>query len=196
MAKFHFKYGAMNSGKSDALIKTAYNYTENNLNIVVVKPLIDVKGGKYIISRGGGKRIADILLSEKADARKAIKLFAKEKHLPLSCVLVDEAQFLSEKQVDQLFMVAKVDNLSVIAYGLRSDFKTKLFSGSKRLFELCDQIEKIPTMCSCGSQAEFNCRVLNGEFIFNGSKVAIDGQDQVAYKSLCGKCYASIRKKH
>jgi len=190
VSKFHFKYGAMNSGKSDTLIKTAYNYTERGLDIIITKPSIDTKGGNYIVTRAGSKRAIDIIATPQTNLRSAIKKFAKDNKLEkLCCILVDEAQFLTSEQVDQLYKVAKIDNISVIAYGLRADFRTKLFTGSKRLFELVDNIEKLPTMCNCGSQAEFNCRMNNGEYVFDGNQVAIDGEGLVTYSSLCGVCY-------
>jgi thymidine kinase len=103
-------------------------------------------------------------------------------------VFIDEAQFLTPEQINQLYDVAKQDNISVIAYGLRSDFRTDMFPGAKRLFELADNIEKIPTMCRCGAQAEFNCRMVNGVFVAEGEQVAIDGEQEVTYTSLCGNC--------
>lgn len=190
MAKIHFKYGAMNSGKSDTLIKTAYNYCETGLDVIIVKPSVDTKGGKFIIARCGTKRAIDISAAPDTDVRQAIKDFTKKHNLKkLSCILIDEAQFLSPKQIDQLYKVAKIDDISVIAYGLRADFKTELFPGSKRLFEIVDNIEKLPTMCQCGAQAEFNTRMDNGKYVFEGSQVAIDGSHKITYNSLCGKCY-------
>lgn len=190
MAKIHFKYGAMNSGKSDTLIKTAYNYIENGLDVIIVKPSIDTKGGKFIVTRSGNKMGIDILSTPNTDIRQVVKTFTQNAKLKkLSCVLIDEAQFLTAEQVDQLYDVAKIDNVSVIAYGLRADFRTELFPGSKRLFEIVDNIEKLPTMCLCGSQAEFNCRMDNGKFVFEGDQVAIDGDKTTTYRSLCGACY-------
>lgn len=184
MAKLHFKYGAMNSGKSDTLIKTAYNYEERGLNVVVVKPEIDSKGGDYITARGGHSRKVDIHVSESMDLA-----FEIAKCGGVSCVLVDEAQFLTENQVSQLYRVAKLLNISVICFGLRADFRTDLFPGSRRLLALADNIEKLPTMCFCGSQAEFNTRKVNGEYVFEGDQVAIEGEGTVEYDSLCGACY-------
>lgn len=184
MAKLHFKYGAMNSGKSDTLIKTAYNYEERGLNVIVVKPQIDTKGGDYVTARGGHSRRVDI------HANEMLNLATETAKSPnISCVLVDEAQFLTEKQVSQLFHVAKAQNISVICYGLRADFRTELFPGSKRLLEIADNIEKLPTMCFCGSQAEFNTRKVNGAYVFEGDQVAIEGEGTVEYDSLCGACY-------
>ncbi len=184
MAKLHFKYGAMNSGKSDTLIKTAYNYKEQGLKILIIKPDADTKSENTIIARAGNTCTVDILAKIDTDLLLEIR-----KHLNIACILVDEAQFLTEKQISQLYMCAKKDNISVICFGLRADFQTEMFPGSKRLFEIADNIEKLPTMCFCGSQAEFNTRKINGKYVFKGEQVAIDGEDKVTYDSLCGVCY-------
>ncbi len=184
MAKLHFKYGAMNSGKSDTLIKTAYNYTERGLKVTVVKPKIDTKGDARVVARGGYERKVDILADDTTDLENAVL-----ENDEVSVVLVDESQFLSAHQISQLFRIAKNHNISVICYGLRADFRSEVFPGSKRLFEIADNIEKLPTMCFCGSQAEFNTRKINGAYVFNGDQVAIDGEGTVEYDSLCGKCY-------
>jgi thymidine kinase len=192
MAKLHFKYGAMNSGKSDTLIKTAYNYTERGLRVVTLKPSVDTKGGQQIVARGGATRSVDVLIAPNTSVREVLAPFLND---TLACVLVDEAQFLSAEQVDELLKIAKLDNVSVIAYGLRADFLSQLFPGSKRLLEIADNIEKLPTMCRCGNQAEFNCRQVNGEFVFEGDQVAIDGEGAVTYESLCGTCYLEEKAK-
>lgn len=185
MAKLHFKYGAMNSGKTDTLIKTAYNYEERGLKVLVIKPQIDTKGGQKITARGGHSRSVDILAASSLDLKKEVL-----KTPDTACVLVDESQFLTPTQISQLFTLAKQHSISVICYGLRADFRTKVFPGSQRLFEVADNIEKLPTMCFCGSQAEFNTRKVNGKYVFTGDQVAIDGEDRVEYDSLCGTCYA------
>ena len=184
MSKLHFKYGAMNSGKSDTLIKTAYNYEERGLKVLVIKPDVDTKHDDSVIARGGHTRKADILASSDMDLEKEVL-----KSGDVACVLVDEAQFLSTQQISQLFRLAKNHDISVICYGLRADFQTKLFPGSERLFELADNIEKLPTMCFCGSQAEFNTRKINGKYVFEGEQVAIEDNAKVTYDSLCGRCY-------
>lgn len=184
MAKLHFKYGAMNSGKSDTLIKTAYNYEERGLKVLVIKPEIDTKGEQTVVARGGHKRHVDILTNNNTNLTEELK-----KYKDISCILVDEAQFLTPEQISQLYHAAKKDNISVICHGLRADFKTEMFPGSKRLMEIADNIEKLPTMCFCGSQAEFNTRRVNGKYVFEGDQVAIDGADKVTYDSLCGPCY-------
>lgn len=184
MAKLHFKYGAMNSGKSDTLIKTAYNYEERGLKVVVIKPGIDTKGDNKVVARGGHERNVDIMADESLDIEKAVLEFPGA-----AVVLVDEAQFLTPEQISQLFHVAKDHGISVICYGLRADFRSQTFPGSRRLFEVADNIEKLPTMCFCGSQAEFNTRKVNGKYVFAGDQVAIDGEGSVEYDSLCGRCY-------
>ena len=195
MAKLHFKYGAMNSGKSDTLIKTAYNYAERGLATITVKPALDTKGEDWVVARGGAKRKVDVLVAHGEDLRARIHEAADAQGLrPLHCVLVDESQFLEPAQIDQLFLVAKQDGISVICYGLRTDFTTHVFPGSRRLFELADNFEKLPTMCRCGSQAEFNCRLVDGRHVFEGEQVAIDG-GEVTYESLCGACFMDEQQK-
>lgn len=184
MAKLHFKYGAMNSGKSDTLIKTAYNYEERGLRVIVIKPAIDTKGGSSVTARGGHSRIVDVLATPSTDLTLQV-LSTKD----VSCVLVDEAQFLSDSHISQLYTLAKQHGISVICYRLRADFQSKLFPGATRLFEVADNIEKLPTMCFCGSQAEFNTRKINGEYVFHGNQVAIEDGQEVTYDSLCGTCY-------
>ncbi len=184
MAKIHFKYGAMNSGKSDTLIKTAYNYEERGLKVLVVKPAVDTKGEDKVVARGGHERTVDIHANADLNLETEVT-----KHENIACVLVDEAQFLTQEQISQLFRVAKQHDISVICYGLRADFQTQLFPGSERLFEIADNIEKLPTMCFCGSQAEFNTRKVNGKYVFSGEQVAIENGDNIVYDSLCGKCY-------
>ena len=190
MAKLHFKYGAMNSGKSDTLIKTAYNYTERGLDVLTIKSSVDTKGGDKIVARVGTSRKVDIHATPDANIRVEVKNLIEKKNIKkLSCILIDEAQFLTRTQVNQLFELAKIDNISVIAYGLRADFLTNLFPGSERLLEIADNIEKLPTMCRCGNQAEFNCRKIDDVFVFEGDQVAIDGDRNITYESLCGVCY-------
>jgi len=197
MSKLHFKYGAMNSGKTDTLIKTAFNYTERGLDVIVIKPSTDIKGGVQLVTRSGSRRDVDILATPDTNIRTTIKsLVSKNKIQKLSCILIDEAQFLTADQVNQLFDIAKIDHVSVIAYGLRADFLTNMFPGSKRLFELADNIEKLPTMCRCGSQAEVNCRKSDNKFVFTGSQLAIDGDGSISYESLCGVCFMAEKPKN
>ena len=196
VAKLSFKYGAMNSGKSDTLIKVAFNYEECGLKVAIIKPSVDTRGASFVYSRTGYKRPANVFALPDTNLKEAVKLFINDNGInKLNCVLVDEAQLLSRDQVDQLYDIAKNDDISVIAYGIRTDFRTELFPGSERLFALADNIEKLPTMCKCGSQAEFNCRKNNDEYVFEGEQVAIDGAGATTYEPLCGKCYFDIRNK-
>lgn len=185
MAKLHFRYGAMNSGKTTILIQTAYNYEERDQKVILIKPEIDSKGEDKVISRIGASRKVDELLSPTDSVvEKTEKYFDN-----LNCILVDEAQFLERKQVDELFYITKVYDIPVIAFGLRTDFKTEGFTGSRRLLELADSIEEMPTICRCGKKARFNGRKINGEFVIEGESVVIDDGKEVEYESLCGMCY-------
>ncbi len=185
MSKLYFRYGAMNSGKTTLLIQVAHNYEERGMKVVILKPGIDTKGNDKIVTRIGLKRKVDHIVQSD---EKLINYLCT---LPLDivCVLVDEAQFLTRDQVDDLFMFTKLKNIPVICYGLRSDFKTMAFPGSLRLFEVSDVMEELITICRCGKRAKFNGRIVNGKFTSNGEQVAIDGENHVEYESLCGKCY-------
>ena len=185
MSKLYFRYGAMNSGKTTLLLQVAHNYEERGMKVVILEPGIDTKGDDKIVTRIGLKRKVDHIVK---NDEKLINYLCT---LPLDvvCVLVDEAQFLTRDQVDDLFMFTKLKNIPVICYGLRSDFKTMAFPGSLRLFEVSDVMEELITICRCGKRAKFNGRIVNGEFTSNGEQVAIDGENHVEYESLCGKCY-------
>lgn len=187
MAKLYFKYGAMNSGKSTALLQTAHNYEENKKRVLVLKPVTDTKGHNQIISRIGIKRKADYLIKPTDSIYDVI-------HQDLSFIdglLVDEAQFLSPRQVEELFTITKIQNVPVICYGLRTDFRANGFAGSDRLLELADDLEELTTICKCGKKARFNVRVNadTGEIITDGDQVAIDGANHTTYIPYCGECY-------
>lgn len=185
MAKLYFRYGAMNCGKTTALLQVAHNYEERDQTIILIKPSIDLKGGSSIVSRLNISREVDMLITPDESIIEKIKgSFNK-----INCVLADESQFFTEKQIDELFVIAKIYEIPVICYSLRTDFKTNAFPGSKRLLELADELIELETICRCGSKARFNARKVNGEFVSEGDQVAIDEMDDVTYESLCGKCY-------
>lgn len=188
MGKLYFRYGAMNSGKSTALLQVAHNYEERGMHVLLVKPQIDSKGNDTIISRLGISRKVDLLIDESINVRAAIYQYSKDVE-KIDCVLVDEAQFLSKEHIDQLFDLTTQHNIPVICYGLRTDFQRELFPGSERLFALSHSLEELKTICRCGSKALFVGRKINGIFTFEGSQVAIDGEGEVTYESLCGTCY-------
>ena len=185
MSKLYFRYGAMNSGKTTLLLQVAHNYEERGMKVVILKPGIDTKGDNKIVTRIGLTREVDHVV--KSDE----KIIDYLNSLPedVVCILIDEAQFLTRDQVDELFMFTKLKNKPVICYGLRSDFKTMAFPGSLRLFEVCDSLEELITICRCGKRAKFNGRIVDGKFTSSGDQVAIDGENHVEYESLCGKCY-------
>ncbi len=193
MAKLYFRYGPMNSGKSTLLMQVAHNYEERGMEVLVMKPSIDVKGDNEIVSRLGVKRKVDRLIPPEANVFDLVHEAMREKRP--SCILVDEAQFLIPDQVDQLFMVVLTDDIPVICYGLRTDFMVQGFPGSKRLLELAHSLEELKTICRCGRKAIFNMRKINGKPVFHGDQVAIDGKDEVDYESVCGKCYLEECKK-
>ena len=184
----------MNSGKSTALLQVAHNYEERGMNILLIKHKVDSKGEDTIISRLGMNRKADIIASKDMNIRQIVVQWSKDVE-KVSCVLVDEAQFLDKKQVDQLFDLTVQDNIPVICFGLRTDFQKELFPGSRRLFALAHTIEELKTICRCGRKALLNARKIDNKFVFEGSQVAIDGEKAVTYESLCGKCYAEEQAK-
>ncbi len=189
MSKLYFRYGAMNCGKTTNLLQVAHNYEERGMRVLLLKPSIDTKANTKVSSRIGVEREVDHLVLPDENLKGYLSLI-KDK---TECIIVDEAQFLTEKQVDELFIFSKLTSIPVICYGLRADFRSELFPGSKRLFELADNIEELYTICRCGKKARFNARIVNGEFTLEGSQVAIDGE--VNYESLCGKCYLRKVKK-
>lgn len=194
MAKLYFRYGAMNSGKSTALMQVAYNYEERGMRVLILKPSIDTKGDDRLLSRLGVSRKVDALVTPDMDVFALVREAAANGPGPLSCVLTDESQFFTPAQAEQLFMVTFELNIPVISYGLRTDFSLKGFPGSTRLLELAHAIEEMKTICTCGRKATCNGRKVNGEFVFEGEQVAIDQQNNVEYQSLCPQCYFQARK--
>lgn len=193
MAKLYFRYGAMNCGKTTALIQVAYNYQERGMDTMIVKPDTDTKGSDKIVSRLGIERHVDIFAAADDDLYVQIEDWQKERG-PIHCVLVDEAQFLTKAQVDQLFKVAVLQRIPVICYGLRADFLLNGFEGSERLLLLAHSIEELKTICKCGEKAVANGRKIDGRFVFEGAQVAIEGEDNVEYESLCADCYFKYKE--
>lgn len=197
MAKLYFRYGAMNSGKSTALLQVAHNYEERSQQVLIAKPAVDTRGEATIVSRLGVDRRVDFLITPDADLRALVHEHSNNDMIipgikNLACLLIDEAQFLTPKQVDQAFELAVLDGVPVLAYGIRTDFLTVGFPGALRLMEVSHTLEELKTICRCGRKAMFNARKFDGEFIFHGDQVAIDGVE-VTYESLCGVCYLNER---
>jgi thymidine kinase len=192
LSKLYFRHGAMNSGKSTALLQAAHNYEERDQVVLLAKPAVDTKGARAITSRLGVGREVDFLITPDLDLRTAFAEMCAAKSMetgkPVSCLLIDEAQFLSAEQVDQALQIAVLDGIPVLAYGIRTDFLTHGFPGSLRLLEIAHSLEELKTICRCGRKAMFNARLINSNFVFNGEQVAIDGEE-VTYESLCPSCY-------
>lgn len=193
MAKLNLKYGTMGSGKSIDLMRTAYNYEEKGYDVLVMKPTIDTKGSNKLDSRIGMKRTVDILISDDTDIISEVR---NRLTTNLRCIFVDEAQLLSSKKIDELYLVSKIFDISIICYGLRTNFKMKGFSGSTRLLEIADSLEEIKSICECGEIARFAGRKLNGKYTLEGEDILIDGtSSSVEYVPLCGNCYLTKVKK-
>ena len=175
MAKLYFRYGAMNSGKSIGLLQTAYNYEERGQRVLLIKAVVDTKGEDFVVSRLGVSRRVDLLVDADDDLRALVRRRAlagaqavseggweQQETVPLrevlDCVLIDEAQFLTALQVDQLMEIVLVDDVPVLAYGIRTDFRTVSFPGSRRLLEIAHSLEELKTICRCGRKAVFNAR--------------------------------------
>lgn len=186
MAKLIFNYAAMNSGKSIDLLRTVYNYEENGLKVLVMKPSIDTKGGDSIVTRAGLSRKVDFLVSSDTNIIEMIS----DKINGVSCIFIDEAQFLSEQQVIDLFIISNNYDVPVICYGLRTDFRGNLFPGSSKLLGLAEELHEFKTLCNCGEIARYNARRVNGKYVLDGDSVLIDGTSDIEYVPLCASCYA------
>ncbi|WP_300345242.1 thymidine kinase [Nesterenkonia sp.] len=208
MAKLYFRYGAMNSGKSTGLLQAAHNYEERGQRVLLAKPALDTKGASEIVSRLGVTRTVDFLIGAQDDLRELFGQHAaastpgtllddadedaaralRSGVKPVACLLVDEAQFLTPEQVDDLLRIAVLDNVPVLAYGIRTDFRVRAFPGSARLMDIAHSLEELKTICRCGRKAVFNTRRIGDEIVFDGDQVAIE-QAEVTYESLCAACY-------
>lgn len=192
MGKLIFNYGTMGSGKSLRLLSTAYNFQEHGIPFVIFKSEIDTRDGEDVIhSRALGDRDCVSISSNDnlfSVVDKINTSLREDNEEQIKWILVDEAQFLTEEQVDQLAAIADNMGINVICYGLRTDFRTKLFPGSKRLFEIADCFEEIKSSCFCGKKTMINARVNSDkEIVTDGEQVEIGGDDR--YISYCRKCY-------
>lgn len=193
MAKLYFRYGAMNSGKSTLLLQVAYNYEERGMHVLLLKPGVDTKGEDEIVSRLGVRRRVDRVIAEETDCRTLVQ--EERKKRPIDCILVDEAQFLSPRHVEQLFAAVMDTRIPCICYGLRTDFRGEGFPGSQRLLELAHSLEELKTICHCGRKAIMNIRRVNGKTVFEGDQVVIDNNATVEYEAVCGQCFLAERRK-
>lgn len=192
MAKLYFRYGAMNCGKTTAIIQVAHNYEEKWMRVALIKPKIDSKWWEHISSRLGVTRKADVLL-DRADSIKDIMQTYQKTNGDIDCLLIDEVQFLMPSQIDELYWFALDEDVPVICYGLRTDFLLQSFPASERLLALAHTLEELKNICNCGKKAVCNMRIVNGKPVFSGDQIAID-DGEITYEAVCGMCYANHKK--
>lgn len=187
--KLYFRYGTMGSAKTALLLTTAYNFEERGMRYVCMKPRIDTREGSrsVIRSRIGIERECRWIDNDTDLYQTAQHLF-EENMTVIDWFLIDEAQFLTERQVDQLSRIVDDFGSNVICFGLRTDFRSRLFEGSRRLFEIADTIDEIKSTCTCGRKTIINARIdANGDFVEDGAQVEIGGNDR--YIAVCRKCW-------
>lgn len=197
----HLKYywGSMGSSKTLRLLSTAYNFEEKGVNIMVLKPSLDTRDGEGIIRSRAGLERKCLMVDDEInlyDVVKAYKNLLSTRLEMLKWVIVDECQFLTEKQVDELSDVADFLDIGVMCFGLRTDFQSRLFPGSKRLFEIADDIEEIKSTCECGDRkTSINARFDgNGNIVTEGGQILVGGDE--AYRALCRKCWKEKVREH
>ena len=192
MAKLYFKYGAMGSSKTAQALITRYNYEENDLRVWLIKPSADSRDGEAVIrSRIGLEGVAQIL-SPEADV---LEIFRMEQQGKCDVIIVDECQFLTEEQIDQLRAIVDEHNVPVMCFGLRTDFQCHLFAGSRRLMEVADTIQEIKTICDCGAKATVNARIdSEGHIVTQGEQLFLGGND--SYIAMCHKCWVRGIREH
>ncbi|MBQ6840611.1 MAG: thymidine kinase [Bacilli bacterium] len=186
MADLSFVYGTMESGKTTKLLQDNYNYCRHGHKTILVKPLIDTKGGKTILNRLSDKKEVDFLLGPDESFLDLKHLHAIE---GAKVILADEAQFLTTTQVEELWQIAHIFDIQVICYGLKNDFRGIPFEGSTALFGFADHKTELSVRCECGDVANFNARLVDNKFTRDGDVVAIDGEQNVSYVPLCSDCY-------
>lgn len=191
MKELTFYYGAMGCGKTSELLKSRHGKIEDGFKVVVMKPFVDKKGGSFIVARDESKVKVDFLVKDKDNIYVEISKYLVEHNIDY--ILVDEVQFLTKKHIDQLSDVVDILGITVICYGLKTDFLGDLFEGSKRLLEISDNTKEIKRQCSCGRKKMFNMRIVGGIPVFDGEQLAIDGVD-AEYKAMCRYCYKNALK--
>lgn len=192
MAKLYFKYGAMGSSKTAQALITKYNYEENDLKVWLIKPSADTRDGiQTLRSRIGLSAQVEVIPPEMDIVRR----FGQSQLNQCDVIIVDECQFLTPEQIDQLRSIVNDYNIPVMCFGLRTDFQTRLFPGSLRLMEIADTIQEIKTICDCGAKATVNARIdETGHIITQGAQVELGGNDR--YIAMCHKCYIRGIREH
>lgn len=190
MAKLYFKYGSMGSSKTAQALITKYNYEENGMRVWLVKPAADNRDGEVVLrSRVGLEAVAEVVPPE-ADI---CELFRQRERTDV--IIVDECQFMTAAQIDQLRDIVDTANIPVLCFGLRTDFQSKLFDGSRRLFEVADTITEIKAICDCGAKATTNARLdVDGYVVTEGAQLLLGGNDR--YLAMCHKCWIRNIREH
>jgi len=189
MAKLYFRHGTVSSAKTLNLLAVAYNYRQQGKRVVLIKPKLDNRFGQTVIkSRAGLESEADILIEPGA-------VLDFRKFEGVSCILLDEAQFVSRDIIDQLRSITRTLNVPVICYGLRTDFRSNVFEGSLRLMEVADTIEEVKTTCAfCNKKAIFNLKHVNGVATTDGPSVDLGAEEK--YFPACYGCYFDQLARH
>lgn len=192
MAKLYFRYGAMGCGKTMQLMQVAFNYEERGHQVCVIKPKTDTKNGNKLLTRIGPERETDFCFTKDDNLFEIIA----ENYAGVDCVLVDEAQFLTRDQANQLMQITIELDIPVMAYGLRLNFRQEDggFEGATRLLQISHDIEELKTICECGKKATCNCRFLDDKFVQDGPDVLIDGTTKIEYRALCPACFYKYKK--
>ena len=191
MAKLYFKYGAMGSSKTAQALITKYNYEENDMKVWLIKPSADTRDGADILRSRIGLEAQVEVIAPSVDVYA--RFLGRHNH-KCDVIIVDECQFMTEAQIDQLRTIVDERNIPVLCFGLRTDFQTKLFPGSRRLMEVADCIEEIKTMCDCGAKATVNARINDGYIVTEGAQVVLGGND--CYIAMCHRCYINGIREH
>lgn len=193
MAQLYFRYGAMGCGKTMQLLQVAFNYEERGLKVCVIKAKTDTKNGNKLLTRIGPERETNFTFSKRDNIYERIS----KNYRNVDCILVDEAQFLTPKQVDQLMEIVVKLDIPVICYGLRLNFRRddSGFEGATRLLQLAHKIEELKTICKCGRKATLSCRFLNDKLVTDGPDILIDdGKNKISYRAICNHCYYKLKE--
>lgn len=191
MAKLYFRYGVMGSSKSAQALITKFNYEEQGMRVWLIKPAADTRYGKDIVrSRIGLEQPADVITEE----MNLFEIFRDREKEFNDVIIADEAQFLTPAQIEQLRDIVDNYNVPVFCFGLRTDFRTKMFPGSARLFELADSVSELKTVCTCGGKAMVNARIDGeGNIITEGAQIMLGGNE--SYRPMCYKCWKKKQKR-
>ncbi|MBR1543865.1 MAG: thymidine kinase [Muribaculaceae bacterium] len=192
MGKLYFRYGTMGSAKTALLLTQAYNFEERGLHYLCMKPIIDNREKENVIRSRIGIQRQCAWIYPTTDLYGFVKELYDKTLVMKDWILIDEAQFLSEEQVDQLARIVDDFGTNVVCYGLRTDFQSKLFEGSRRLLEIADSIDEIKSTCACGRKTIINARIdKDGNIVTDGNQVEIGGDDR--YVALCRRCWQNRR---